>query len=102
MPFPLGHAPTIGVGMRNRLVAEVDALCPADAASLADGEAVVELHRQLERLKAVAHARRGRVRRGPHVGGRRGPVGGGVHGGPCAGAKQLPCYRRTPAATATA
>ena len=32
----------------------IDALCAADLSSVADGESIVALHRQLERLEAVA------------------------------------------------
>lgn len=35
------------------LVAAVDSVCSVDPALLADGESIVELHRQLERLEAV-------------------------------------------------
>ncbi|HVL29029.1 MAG TPA: DUF222 domain-containing protein, partial [Acidimicrobiales bacterium] len=37
----------------SQLVAALDGLCDADPTSLAAGETVVELHRQLERLAAV-------------------------------------------------
>jgi len=40
--------------VETELVGAVDALCAADPAALADGETLVALHRQLERLAAVS------------------------------------------------
>ena len=64
------------------LVSAVDALCAADPSTLADGESLVALHRELERLTGGADPGDGRLRRRRVVGGRRGPFVVGVAGGP--------------------
>ncbi len=53
MPLGSGFAMSVSTGVLDKLVADLDELVEVDPAVFADGEALVDLHRQLERMLAV-------------------------------------------------
>ncbi len=53
MPPGFGVAMPVSTAVVDKLAADVDELCEVDPNVFADGEALVDLHRQLERLAAV-------------------------------------------------